>query len=242
MPCHLESYTQGSVFTSVMTGEEDKSRVFFNETGENVSLALLLTDSSEPFCQAFCERVSTSDRLHLLTVTLSGTQDEWFNVWQRDIGGSFPQEMVIVLVGETSRSSSESWSTRSFAGQTEMKVSIEQINDPTDVASLGTLVSNYLFDWRSADVSSIIYLASLTRLIEHADYEKAFQLLSSLRRRLGGKSTMAYVQLDQEQYQEEQFRRFDHLFDSVVIVDEGELTPVDNKTSRKGGGTEDSNS
>lgn len=209
-----------------MAGGGDRSASDTNHVGEDAALALLLADSSETFYRGLFDPVGTESRdeeVNLLAVTFDETADEWFDAWKRRSNGSHPIEMTVALVGAQFRSAAGTQTVPSFDEQTDDRISVETIEDPTDFAAVGALISNYLLDWQSSDAHSVVYLSSLATLVESASPENAFQLLSRLRRRFGNEDRVAYVRQDRNRYEEDRFRQFDRLFDVIVTVEGDEL-------------------
>ena len=197
-----------------------------NHAEEGAALALLLADSSDAFYRGLFDPVGAESRdegVNLLAITFDDTADEWFDAWRRRSDGSHPGEMTVALVGAQFRSATETPAVQSFDEQTDGAVTIETIESPTDFAAVGALISNYLLDWQSSDAHSVVYLSSLTTLVESASPEKAFQLLSRLRRRFGNEDRVAYVRQDRNRYEEDRLGQFDRLFDVIVTAEEGEL-------------------
>ncbi|MEM4781933.1 MAG: hypothetical protein QXG03_10295 [Halalkalicoccus sp.] len=176
-----------------------------------------------------------------VTVLLRGPHGEtWAPIWdQRD-----PQEMNVLAI--TTRLDPLEWidACESQLGELPTKTGairlgtqiepatidrpshelvdlpLTAVERPSDLDELYTAINLYITEWLHTDQQTLIWLESLTPVIEHVGAKRTVTFIESLAERLRMTGTVAYVRLDPRDHDEYALSIVENAFDRVVEVEE----------------------
>lgn len=198
---------------------------------------LEVAPSNEETESAVFDVLNRSEETNLLVLSYRESPDVWLRNWQAAVG-DLPEEVGFVHVGVKTRSTSAAPSAPIPSSPTASSSSpdsafdgnvvplADAISDPTDLARLGVCASEYLEAWDANDRETVVYLDSLTLLLEHVELSRAFSFLHVLAGRVESVDGRAYYQLDPSAHDEECLSVVRELADAVM-----DLAPKSNTDS-----------
>lgn len=194
--------------------------------------------SCEETESAVFDVLDRSEATNLLVLSYRDSPDAWLRNWQATVG-DLPEEVGFVHVGVKTRStsaapgspiptslastsspsppSSSSPSPDSGLGGTVVPLA-DAVSDPTDLARLGVCASEYMEAWEGNDRETVVFLDSLTQLLEHVDLSRAFSFLHVLAGRIESVDGRGYYLLDPSAHDDESLGVVRELADAVVNV------------------------
>lgn len=128
---------------------------------------------SEERAQELVENVDP-EGANVLTITHSNPES-WLSKW-RDAHSTFPSEQGFVLLGQMTRSATESGSPSTYLPG----VSYLAVHDPADTAALLQTVNLYLDDWQSNSGTTIIVIETFHEILSKGDLDDTLYALHEL--------------------------------------------------------------
>lgn len=176
--------------------------------------------------------LSRPDETNLLVLSYADGPDAWLQNWQTSVG-DLPSEVGFVHVGVKTRSAAAAHadairpapSGTTSAGSTPEPTAggpllADAVPDPADLARLGVYASEYLEAWDGNGRETVVYLDSLTELLENVDLDQAFKFLHILASRVESVDGRGYYLVDPAAHDDYSLAVVRELVDSVVALDE----------------------
>lgn len=154
-------------------------------------------------------------RRNVLTVTLTETPDTWVDRWRARAGGR-PEALGFVTVDKTRSATA----TSDGALRMGNDVSARVVSSPDDLTGLGIAVDGYLSEWDGSGTRSVVWLDSLTVLLQYVELRRAFRFLHVLLGRIRKAGADAMFHLDPDAHDERTVATLRSLFDTVATPDE----------------------
>lgn len=203
------------------------------EAADDAQTTLLLAADDDPLADECCVALSSANgsaATRLLSVTVGGPPDGRLGAW-RTYAGGLPSRTGIIAVGETTRSSAATDGGTVAPGSGP--VSVDVVEDPSDLAGLALAVNAYLEAWDDQDereesvagpdgeplASTSLCLHSLSGLLEDADVSHVFRFLHATFGLLRKHGATAHVHLDPDEHDDVTVNTLRVLFDAVVRVE-----------------------
>lgn len=156
---------------------------------------------------------------NLLVLSYDDGPESWFHDWQTRVG-DLPTEVGFVHVGVEMRSTATTSVDANLGlGSDHGPLLIDVVSDPTDLSRLGVAMSEYLESWAGNGRQTVVYLDSLTKLLEHVDSDRAYKFLHLLAGRVGSVDGRGYYRLDPSAHDDQSLAVVRELADSVVDLD-----------------------
>ncbi|WP_458204451.1 DUF7504 family protein [Haladaptatus sp. NG-SE-30] len=163
---------------------------------------------------------SSPSKRNVLIVSYRQGPDAWLADWRTHVG-QFPADLGFVHVGETTRSAAAqtTGATRTpGAIQSPGKV-VSAIGDPADLTGLGIQISEYLERWAHTDNQIVVYLDSLTALLQFVDINRVYRFLHVLGGRITSVDGHAYYRLDPDAHKRQTIAILESLMDAAIDID-----------------------
>lgn len=156
---------------------------------------------------------------NLLVLSYDEGPESWLHEWQTRVGG-LPSEVGFVHVGVQTRSAATAPVEASLGQSPDCSPLLpDVVSDPTDLPALGVALSEYLESWADNGRQTVVYLDSLTKLLEHVDADRAYKFLHLLAGRVGSVNGRGYYRLDPSAHDDQSLAVVRELADSVVDLD-----------------------
>lgn len=147
---------------------------------------------------------------NVLAVTYELDAAEWLATWRAEVGGR-AASMTVLSPGEFARAAAAS-STHELPGRT----TVEAIEDPADLDTLGRQVREPLRRWEREDRQSVLLFDSVTGLLSHVPARTAFGFLHLLVHETRRTGTLGWFSVDPGGQSEAVVGAVADLFDSIV--------------------------
>jgi hypothetical protein len=172
--------------------------------------------------------LSRPDETNLLVLSYSNGPDAWFQNWRTCVG-DLPSEIGFVHVGVKTRSAASRFGDAISNPNATDSASdpfppsgpflTDAISDPADLARIGICASEYLEAWDGNGQETVVYLDSLTDLLENVSLAHAFKFLHLLGTRIESVDGRGYYLLDPSAHDDYSLAVVRELADSVVDLD-----------------------
>jgi hypothetical protein len=167
------------------------------------------------------------EETNLLVLSYSDGPDAWLQNW-RTHAGELPEQVGFVHVGVTTRSAvATSHSTDELSKPTVTEAAAhadplfpDAISDPTDLARLGICASEYLESWEDDDRETVVFLDSLTQLLDHVPLARAFKFLQLLTTRVESVDGRGYYLVDPSAHDVTSLTTLRELVDAAMDLDD----------------------
>lgn len=106
-------------------------------------------------------------------------------------------------------------------------LSMETINDPSDLTKIGIAISQLIADWEDSPGQTVVCFDSISELLRHNGTDRVFRFLHILEGRLGGVDATAHFHLDSRDHDLQTIRTLQSVFDSTIEVNEEGITRLD---------------
>lgn len=158
---------------------------------------------------------------NVLAITSQRNPVEWLDAWERHIG-DLPTKMGVIRVGR-SLDSSVDLDRSKHEGISLPLTSVER---PGDLGELYTAITLYASEWLHTDQKTIVWLESLTPLLEHVGLQRTLDFVERLGDRLETLGATAYFRLDPAAHEGYTADVLRSAFDVVVESNESEEPPA----------------
>jgi hypothetical protein len=172
--------------------------------------------------------LSRPDETNLLVLSYSNGPDAWFQNWRTCVG-DLPSEIGFVHVGVKTRSAASRFGDAISNPNATDSASdpfppsgpflTDAISDPADLARIGICASEYLEAWDGNGQETVVYLDSLTDLLENVSLKHAFKFLHLLGTRIESVDGRGYYLVDPSAHDDYSLAVVRELADSVVDLD-----------------------
>lgn len=188
--------------------------------GDSGNILLHPPDASDHESRPVLDVVrDTTAPLRVLVVTVEHSIEEWLSTHQ-DIG-DWVDELVILGVGDGARSTATAQPSATTTTPAPAPVPgepvFEFITDAGDLSTLGQTINAHLQTREHAtdDTQTILYVDSISALLESADTETVFRFLHTLTSLVTAQGATAYYQLNPSQIDAQTTATLSVLFDSI---------------------------
>lgn len=172
------------------------------------------TDTEQPYLKAM--ESAGEDAVNLLVVTMDGDADRVLQT-HLNAGGGRLANLGVVSVGETTRSAATEQAGRKVLDSG--RVSARIVPNPADLTGIGISISEYLHEWADDDRRTIVYVDSLTTLLQYVDTEAAYRLLHMLAYRVADIDGIGIYRLDSSAHDEQVVEALKGLCDAAMVVE-----------------------
>jgi hypothetical protein len=179
--------------------------------------------------------LDSPEERNLLVLSYADGPDAWLQNW-RTHAGELPEEVGFVHVGVATRSSAATRSPTGRSADALAKPSFQEstfgtppahadpllpdaISDPADLARLGICASEYLESWAGDDREIIVFLDSLSEMLEHVSLDRAFKFLQILTARVESVDGRGYYLVDPSAHDDTSLMPLRELVDAAVDLD-----------------------
>lgn len=152
---------------------------------------------------------------NVLAVTYGLDAEEWLTDWREQVGGR-PADMAVLSPGEFARSAAAATSTHELPG----RATVEALDDPTDLSTLGERVRAYLARWRDESRHCVVLFEDVTSLLEHVPRRTAFGFLHLLAYQTRNAGALGWFYADPVAHSPATIGVVSDLFDAVVRPDD----------------------
>lgn len=174
-----------------------------------------------------CDVLDRPEETNLLVLSYSDGPDAWFQNW-RTHAGDLPEEVGFVHVGVPTRSagatahSADPVPEPGFAESAARAEPLlpDAVSDPTDLARLGIAASEYLESWEANDRETVVFLDSLTQLLDHVSLDCAFKFLQVLTARVESVDGRGYYLVDPSAHDDASLAALRELVDAAMALDD----------------------
>lgn len=171
---------------------------------------------------AISQTLSTPNDSQLLVVSYREGPDTWLRTYHAHTQ-TWPADFGFIDVGGTTRSaavSSTPSASHSSPAQDSPTPTVTAVSNPADLTELGIQISQYLEQWSDTTHPTVIYLDSLTALLDAVDLNRAYRFLHVLSGRIASVDGHAYYQLNPDAIDAQTIAVIRDLMDDIV-----QLTP-----------------
>lgn len=131
------------------------------------------------------------DETNVLAITDTRSPVEWLDAWEHHIG-DLPPKLGVIRIG----GSMESVAPLDRFQYQQADAPLTAVERPGDLAELYTAIDLYLDEWAHTDQRTIVWIDSLTPLLDHVEIGHFTEFLDALTSRLGTAGAVAYAHLD----------------------------------------------
>jgi hypothetical protein len=128
---------------------------------------------------------------NVLAITSQRNPVEWLDAWEKHIG-DLPTKMGVIRVGRALDSSVDLDRSKHEG----ISLPLTSVERPGDLGELYTAITLYASEWLHTDQKTIIWLESLTPLLEHVGLQRTLDFVERLSDRLETLGATAYFRLD----------------------------------------------
>lgn len=119
---------------------------------------------------------------------------------------------MFIHVGATARSAAAP-STGAQLGSPNIATAV---NDSADLTGIGIQISNYLKEWVGTENQTVVYVDSLTVLLQLTDLNRTYRFLHVLSGRIKSVDGRAYYRLDSDAHDQQMISTIKELLDSII--------------------------
>lgn len=149
---------------------------------------------------------------NVLAVCYGRDAGGWLTDWHEQVGG-LSASMAVLSPGEFARSAAASASsTHELPGRT----TVEAIDDPADLATLGRRAREHLSRWNGEDRQRVVLFESVTDLLSHVRPRAAFGFLHLLAHQASRRGATGWFYADPDAFPPATVGTVADLFDAVV--------------------------
>lgn len=196
------------------------------EAVDDARTVLLLAAGDDPLADECCVTLGSAgspEEAQLLCVTVGEPPSGRLAAWRTHAGG-LPARTGVIAVGETTRGAAATDGGSVSPGNGP--VSVDALEDPSDLAGLALAIDAYLEAWGEATegaddatVSTTVCLHTLSGLLEAAGVERVFRFLHATSGLLRRRGATGHVHLDPAGHDAATVDTLGVLFDAVVRLE-----------------------
>lgn len=176
------------------------------------------TASREGVRSAVYDVLDRSDETNLLVLSYYDGPDAWLQNWRTRVG-DLPSEVGFVHVGVKTRSAAALGNVSPDPTPAGLPLPADAVSDPSDLARIGICASEYLESWDGNGRQTVVYLDSLTELLESVPLGRAFKFLHILAARVESVDGRGYYLVDPSAHDDHSLAVVRELVDAVVDLD-----------------------
>lgn len=167
-------------------------------------------DAEEAVYEVLSE--SPPSKTNLLVISCRSGPDDWLAGWKTHIGIG-PANLGFIHVGDIARSTAVSSSDSTGTSSPPV---VTAISDPADLTGLGIQISKYLEQWAKTDNQTVIYIDSLTILIQFTELNRLYRFLHVLAGRIKSVGGHAFYRVDPNAHDSRTLSTIQSLLDDTI--------------------------
>lgn len=109
---------------------------------------------------------------------------------------------------------------------------LTSVERPSDLAELYTAINLYITEWLHTDQQTVIWLESLTPVIEHVGTKRTVSFIEALAERLRMTGAVAYARVDPRDHDDHTLSLIGDAFDRVVETEGADTITTDSREER----------
>lgn len=152
---------------------------------------------------------------NVLAITSRRNPVEWLDDWEEHVG-DLPRKTGVIRVGRPLDSSVDLDRSKHEG----ISLPLTSVERPGDIGELYTAITLYASEWLHTDQKTIIWLESLTPLLEHVGIQRTLDFVERLGDRLETLGATAYFRLDPATHEDYTADLLRSSFDVVVESEE----------------------
>lgn len=177
--------------------------------------------------------LDSPEETDLLVLSYAEGPDAWLQNW-RAHAGELPEQFGFVHVGVTTRSAVAATQSADALAETASPdppaspdapaatdlLLPDAVPDPTDLAQVGICASEYLESWDGDGRETVVFVDSLTHLLDHATLSRAFKFLQVLTARVESVDGRGYYLVDPSAHGTTSLAALRELMDATMSLDD----------------------
>ncbi|ADJ14774.1 DUF7504 family protein [Halalkalicoccus jeotgali] len=194
------------------------------EDGDGPATILLRGPSEEAWGPIWDQRDPA--RMNVLAITTQLDPLEWVDACERQLG-ELPVKTGAIRIGTPIAPATPERPTHET-----VDLPLTAVERPSDLAELYTAINLYITEWLHTDQQTVIWLESLTPVIEHVGTRRTASFVEALAKRLRMTGAIAYVRVDPRDHDDHTLSMIGDAFDRVVAVETTENAVADSREQR----------
>lgn len=162
-------------------------------------------------------------RMNVLAITTRLDPLEWVDACENQLG-ELPVKTGAIRLGTPIEPK-----TPDRASHETVDLPLTAVERPSDLDELYTAINLYISEWLHTDQGTVIWLESLTPVIEHVGTNRTITFIESLAERLRMTGAIAYVRLDPRDHDDRTLSMIGDVFDRVVETEREEGVAADSR-------------
>jgi hypothetical protein len=218
---------ESEVRTTISVAVDDVSMVEYavqsaggvEADGDSAPTTVLLRGSGDPSEEMWGPLWAQRDprETNVLAIASQRNPVEWLDAWEEEVG-DLPRKVGVIRVGRPLDSRVDLDRSKHEG----ISLPLTSVERPSDLGELYTAITLYATEWLHTDQKTVVWLESLTPLLENVGIQRTLDFVDRLGDRLETLGATAYFGLDpavHEKYTADVFRSS---FDLVVEADGSE--------------------
>ncbi|WP_122090563.1 DUF7504 family protein [Halalkalicoccus subterraneus] len=181
------------------------------EEGDSPATVLLCGPHGESWGPIWDQRDPES--VNVLAITTHLDPLEWIDACEQQLG-TLPMKTGAIRLGTPIDPL-----TTDHPSHEGADLPLTAVERPSDLDELYTAINLYITEWLHTDQQTLIWLESLTPVIEHVGAKRTIAFVESLAERLRMTGTVAYARLDPRDHDEHTRSMIRSAFDRVVEIE-----------------------
>lgn len=195
------------------------------EEGDSPATVLLCGPHGESWGPIWDQRDPGS--VNVLAITTHLDPLEWIDACEEQLG-TLPTKTGVIRLGTPIDPS-----TTEHPSHEGADLPLTAVERPSDLDELYTAINLYITEWLHTDQQTVIWLESLTPVIEHVGAKRTITFIESLAERLRMTGTVAYARLDPRDHDEHTLSLVRNAFDRIVEIEaSGPSVSADSREER----------
>lgn len=186
------------------------------EASDVLVLGQLRRSLDDQVCGSFLRHAPLGER-NVLFVSLTRPAEDRLRVLREQAGERPPAVSVVSGTDQFEAATTET----TTADEDGNRVTVDTIDDPSDLPKLGITISRAVKEWDDAGVGTVVCFHSLTALLQYADRQRVFRFLHVLQDRLEAVDAVTHYHMDAAAHDRQTLATLRPLFDAVVEVGPG---------------------
>lgn len=152
--------------------------------------------------------------MNVLAITTRLDPLEWIDACEEQLG-ELPVKTGAIRLGRSIDPATPS----DHPSHEGVDLPLTAVERPSDLDELYTAINLYITEWLHTDQRTVIWLESLTPVIEHVGAKRTISFVESLAERLRMTGAVAYVRVDPRDHDDHSLSMVEGAFDRVVEVE-----------------------
>ncbi len=161
--------------------------------------------------------------MNVLAITTRLDPIEWVDACEDQLG-ELPVKTGAIRLGTPVEPKTTDRSSHEAAD-----LPLTAVERPSDLDELYTAINLYITEWLHTDQQTVIWLESLTPVIEHVGAKRTIDFVESLADRLRMTGTVAYARIDPRDHDDHTLSLVGDAFDRVIEAEPAEAVAADSR-------------